>query len=221
MDWKLIVKRALVRFRLRPLEEYVKPVDSWANRKPSPVLTGTTVTAIKPQSTMSIMSNTSTGIQPLTTAQIAQIHAMPATSYTYNNISAAGISAQAMGSIYPGAITGSTYSTSYGNISFTPPAHCVAFHNSQNKEIVRLNTDGTVTWADGATEDEAAQAFSRAMTMSGEMCAGITYGVKQRIRDAAFEELIDMAKTKGSLTADDLTYMLQAAKMMDKLKGIK
>jgi hypothetical protein len=45
--------------------------------------------------------------------------------------------------------------------------------------------------------------------------------VKQRMRDAVFEELIDMAKSKGSLTADDLTYLQQAAKIMDKLKGIK
>ena len=215
-----IVKKALARFKTRPLEKYVKPVDAWEDRKPSPILAGTTV-AIKPQSAMSVMSNTSTGIQPLTSAQIASIHAMPVTSYTYNNIGTTGISAQAMGSIFPGTISGSTYNSSYGTITAATPTHIASFHNNQNKEIVRLNTDGTVTWADGATEDEAAQAFSRAMTMSGEMCAGITYGVKQRIRDAAFEELIDMAKTKGSLTADDLTYMLQAAKMMDKLKGIK
>ena len=51
--------------------------------------------------------------------------------------------------------------------------------------------------------------------------AGVTYGVRQRIRDAVFEELIDMANNKGTLSVDDLTYLHQAAKIMDKLKGIK
>ena len=50
---------------------------------------------------------------------------------------------------------------------------------------------------------------------------GITYSVKQRMRDAVFEELIDMANTKGILSVDDLTYLHQSAKIMDKLKGIK
>ena len=215
MNWKTIIKRALAKFKTRPLEEYIKPVDTWKDHNH----TVTSITTVKPQSGMSITGNITTGIHSLTTAQMTALQTITPISYNYSNLT--GISAQSVGSVFPGAIAGSTYSSSYGTISSAVPAYSVAFRNNQNKEIVRLNTDGSVTWGDGATVDEAEEEFAKAMMLGGEICAGITYGVKQRIRDAAFEELIDMAKTKGSLTADDLTYMLQAAKMMDKLKGIK
>jgi hypothetical protein len=111
---------------------------------------------------------------------------------------------------------GYTISGNSGNTSST-----IAFYDLTNKEIVRLNKDGTVTWADNINIDEAAEAFGRAIQIGAERASGIRYGVKQRMRDAVFEELIDIANSKGTLTADDLTYMQQAAKIMDKLKGIK
>lgn len=39
------------------------------------------------------------------------------------------------------------------------------------------------------------------------------------MRDTVFEEMISLAKEKGSLTVEDLTYLHTAAKIMDKLKG--
>jgi len=51
------------------------------------------------------------------------------------------------------------------------------------------------------------------------MQAGITHGVKLRMRDSVFADLIEIAKEKGSLTADDLTYLLEASKIVEKLKG--
>lgn len=95
----------------------------------------------------------------------------------------------------------------------------ISAKNPSGKEIVRLNNDGTVTWNGEINIDEAAEAFSTSLSLGAELANGLTYAVKQRMRDTVFAEMISMAKEKGSLTADDLTYLHQAAKIMDKLKG--
>ncbi len=107
------------------------------------------------------------------------------------------------------------------NIASSVSPSVMSLHNPSNKEIVRLNNDGSVTWNDSINIDEAATAFASSIQLGAELMAGVTYGVRQRIRDAVFEELIDMANNKGTLSVDDLTYLHQAAKIMDKLKGIK
>ena len=107
------------------------------------------------------------------------------------------------------------------NIASSVSPSVMSLHNPSNKEIVRLNNDGSVTWNDSINIDEAATAFASSIQLGAELMAGVTYGVRQRIRDAVVEELIDMANTKGTLSVDDLTYLQQAAKIMDKLKGIK
>lgn len=109
-----------------------------------------------------------------------------------------------------------------GNTSITSSNYnssAISISSAAGKEIVRLNKDGSVTWNDTVDIDEAATAFAKSISIGAEMSAGITYAVKQRMRDAVFDELIEMAKDKGSLTADDLTYLHKAAKIMDKLKG--
>jgi hypothetical protein len=117
-------------------------------------------------------------------------------------------------------IPGSQYNISNGyTVGFAPPVSTVAFHNGSNQEVVRLNKDGSVTWASGINIDDAADAFAKSIQLGAERSAGITAGVKQRMRDTIFEEMIEMAKIKGTLDADELTYMLSAAKIMDKLKG--
>lgn len=95
----------------------------------------------------------------------------------------------------------------------------ISVQSSAGKELVRLNRDGTVTWSEDATVDEAAESFGRVLQIGVELSAGITYAVKQRMRDTVFEEMISLAKEKGSLTVEDLTYLHTAAKIMDKLKG--
>ena len=97
----------------------------------------------------------------------------------------------------------------------------VSFYNQSNTEIVRLNRDGTITWGNGINIDEAADAFGRAISLGSELQSGITQGVKHRMRDSVFADLIEIAKEKGSLTADDLTYLLEASKIIEKLKGGK
>lgn len=92
---------------------------------------------------------------------------------------------------------------------------------SANKELVRLNNDGSVTWADDIIKiDEAAKSLATSLSLSAEIAAGITAGVKQRMKDMFFEEMITIAEEKGSITAEDLTYYWRAAKIVDKLKGI-
>jgi hypothetical protein len=118
------------------------------------------------------------------------------------------------------SITNSNFTVT-GNITSATNYHSSAISISSNtgKEIVRLNRDGTVTWNDEIDVDEAAKAFALSISLGAEMVAGITYAVKQRMRDAVFDELIEMVKDKGTLNVDDLTYLHKAAKIMDKLKG--
>lgn len=118
-----------------------------------------------------------------------------------------------------------TYAGGYGHtvtgttMAYKSPSTVMTLNGANSKELVRIEKDGSVKWAEDATVDEAATAFAKTLTIGAERSAGITYGVKQRMRDAVFEEMISMAKEKGSLTPDDLTYLWQAAKIMDKLKG--
>lgn len=167
------------------------------------------------------MTTTHTIPTPIPTAPPTTL---PST-YTINNgITNAGYytttSASNLWNTTVGSITNSNFSVT-GNITASASYQSSAISISSNagKEIVRLNKDGTVTWNDTINVDEAAKAFSESISIGAEMSAGITYAVKQRMRDAVFDELIEMAKDKGSLTADDLTYLHKAAKIMDKLKG--
>lgn len=107
------------------------------------------------------------------------------------------------------------YSVGSGG-SWTPSSVITLSNNG--KEIVRMNTDGTVTWAEDYDIDAAAEAFGRSLTYSAELKAGITRKVKTDMRDSVFEDLINIARDKGSLTADDLTYLLEASKIIEKLK---
>lgn len=102
------------------------------------------------------------------------------------------------------------------NTNVPPPV--LTYYNN-GKEIVRLNNDGTVEWPNGIDISEGAEAFGKAMELGAELKAGITHGVKTRMRDDIFETLINIAKEKGSLTADDLTYFYESSKIIEKLKG--
>lgn len=111
----------------------------------------------------------------------------------------------------------------FGGITFGPspsPTSIITW-STGSKEIVRMNIDGTITWADGYQIDEAAEAFARAMSLGSEFAAGVTRRVKSDMRDSVFADIIEIAKEKGSLTAEDLTYLLRASKIVEKLKGAK
>jgi hypothetical protein len=98
------------------------------------------------------------------------------------------------------------------------PPHIFQLYQ-QNKEIVRLTDDGKVVWANGFEVDEAAEALGKTMVLSSEIRSGITKRVKADMRDSIFNDLISIAEKKGSLSAEDLTFLLEASKIMEKLKG--
>jgi len=110
---------------------------------------------------------------------------------------------------------------SFGTITFSPPPPptSIISLSGNNKEIVKIKNNGEVEWADGYKIDEAAEAFGKSLGLGVEIAAGITNRVKLSMRDSVFEDLIAIAKEKGSLTAEDLTYLLQASKIVEKLKG--
>lgn len=150
------------------------------------------------------MSNITSG------AAGSYIVSAPTTGYTYTI--PAGVAGGA----------GGYYSIGSGITFSTPPKTCIiAYTDATGKEVVRINLDGTVTWADGIKIDEAAEAMAKAMSGAVELQAGLTQAVKLRMRDSVFEDIIEIAKQKGSLTAEDLTYLLEASKIVEKLKGAK
>jgi len=95
----------------------------------------------------------------------------------------------------------------------------ISFFKSNGDPLVVLNRDGSVTWPKEIEVNEGAKAFSTMLTLGSESKAGVTEGVKRRMRDLVFEEIIQMARERGALTADDLTFMLQSSKIIEKLKG--
>lgn len=135
----------------------------------------------------------------------------PTSGYTYTLPVTTGIGG---GSGYYSIGSGITF-------SMPPRTSIISFNDANGKEIVRINMDGSVTWADGIKIDEAAEAMSKTMSNAVELQAGITKAVKLRMRDSVFEDIIEIARQKGSLTADDLTYLLEASKIVEKLKGAK
>lgn len=158
--------------------------------------------------------NTVTSVGTVTTAGTGYTtYTIPATNYNYGNITIAGGGAAGAG--YAGAINIPNNGFTF---TMTQPTNIITLTNN-GQEIVRLNRDGSVTWANGIDIDAAAEAFGKSLTYSAELKAGITKGVKLRMRDNVFETLINIAKEKGPLSADDLTYLLESSKIIEKLKG--
>jgi hypothetical protein len=149
-------------------------------------------------------------------------------NYVYSSIGAGNAGCVTVGNTTGAAapnptswLTANTVMGGLSNAQFTKPAPTNIFtlSKSANQEIVRLNLDGSVSWGNGIDIDAAAEAFEKSLQMGAEMKAGISKAVKLRMRDSVFEDLINIAKEKGSLTAEDLTYLLEASKIVEKLKG--
>lgn len=216
MNIKTIVRRALDKMQGKPHKADLVDANAFLkSRLEKPLAPHTYLGS-------NIVGTSTVSIAPLqyTTVNTSQGFTAQNQPYTVGAITA---STPPVGSIYSINNASGTAGWSQPNFAFNTSSNTstIAFYNFANKEIVRLNKDGTVTWADEINIDDAAAAFGRAIQLGGEISSGITYGVKQRMRDSMFAEMIEMANTKGSLTADDLTYLHQAAKIMDKLQGIK
>jgi hypothetical protein len=118
--------------------------------------------------------------------------------------------------------------SAYGNAQFIMP--CVVsstedapflIRDNYGVELVRVGKDGNVVWAINVIDDEASRLLVSAIEKTPEMLANINYIIKQKIRDTVFKEISEMAEIKGSLTTEDLLIIQQAAKITDKLRGIK
>lgn len=133
-------------------------------------------------------------------------------NYTYSSIGAGG----------GGNITSSQFTIGNGVSCIyqqTPPSIISFYSPDTSQEIVKMKLDGSVEWRDDIDIDAAAEAFSRSLILGAEQSAGITQRVKLEMRDSVFKDIINIAREKGSLTAEDLTYLLEASKIVEKLKG--
>ena len=93
--------------------------------------------------------------------------------------------------------------------------------NAQNKEIVRIESDGAVIWPNGVDIESAAVIFGNSLKLGVEYAAGITDSVRSDIKRNIYNEIIEECKSKGFLTVDDLTYLQEATKIVDNLRGSK
>lgn len=150
-----------------------------------------------------------------------------------------GVSSPSTNSISTGQLTtGASYNGTYSlptaswqsasyTISSTPNYttasrsgnSVVIFHDDLGNKIVSLEANGDVIWHKPDAINEAAEAFSKSIKLGAEIQTKITKSVKLNMRDSVFNSLIEIAKDKGPLSADELTSLLEASKIIEKLKG--
>lgn len=106
-----------------------------------------------------------------------------------------------------------------GQFAATNITTLFSLYGNAGECIVSMDKNGVVSWHDDIKLDEAAEAFTKALHYSAEVKAGITQQVKYSIRDQVFGELIAMAQKTGSLTVADLEQILEASKIIEKLKA--
>jgi hypothetical protein len=116
------------------------------------------------------------------------------------------------GTIFSNPVFGTNYNPSYS-------PNVIVYFAADGRELVRLTATGKVEWAKDIDVDSAAEAFARTLILGSEVAVGIKTAAKLRIRDSIFEDIINIAKVRGPLSVDDLTFMLESSKIVEKLKG--
>lgn len=114
--------------------------------------------------------------------------------------------------------SGSSYNYSTSTLGTVQVVPSVTFSDSNNTEYLRITSDGKCIWREDLSNDEAAKRFSDIFQLSKELNAGITKEVKETIRDHVFEEIILACEKRGSMTVEDLRFMYESVKIMDRLK---
>lgn len=99
------------------------------------------------------------------------------------------------------------------------PQNIFSISDKSGKPVMVMDHEGNITFNIDTNVPEAAEIFVSSIYLSTEAKAGITLKTKQKIRDAVFNDIIEIAKRKGTLDAEELTSMLEASKIMEKLKG--
>lgn len=181
-----------------------------------PVPTAPLVPPVPTVSTVTIPTPTATSHTIGTSGTITINSSFPA--YTISGFSGYGSG----GGGYTTGLSNGLYSSGF-TTNTSVPSYLVAFYDHNGAEILRVEPDGTVIWKNGVSEEaisEAQNALSRSINLTLESKAGIVEGTKRKIRDQVFEEIIEFAKQRGALTADDLTFMLESSKIIEKLKGV-
>lgn len=142
------------------------------------------------------------------------INSTTVSAITSNNAKSTNIASANMKPQYAG---NAKVSQNYPRSASDPIYSCHDFHG---KEIVRIDADGTVVWANGINVDTAAASLTSSFYLGTERMAKITEGVKRRMRDSVFKSMLDIIKEQGdTISVDELTRYWEAAKIMDKLKG--
>jgi hypothetical protein len=99
------------------------------------------------------------------------------------------------------------------------PTALITLYKKDGSKLLEVTPMGEVVWDGEMDLNEGAEAFSKIVNLGVEVKAGLTQKVKCNIRDAIFNEIIEIAKIKGSLTVEELTLILESTKIMEKLKG--
>lgn len=127
--------------------------------------------------------------------------------------------------VHSGAVS-STYYTigpNIKNLNVTSTAYNVSYNSTiiyrNNEKILSIDENGNIVWGQGIKIDKTAEDLANSLALSLELKAGITQKIKLEMRDSVFESLINIAKMQGALTANDLTYLLEASKIVEKLRG--
>lgn len=111
---------------------------------------------------------------------------------------------------------GSQKSSYSGNVAMGG-ADIIKFIGPDGNELVRLQQDGRVVWKHGTQLDEAAKVFSQVLRNGAAECAGIGALVRKEIRDQVYADLIALAKEKGNLSIEDLTFDRDSCIIVEKL----
>lgn len=95
----------------------------------------------------------------------------------------------------------------------------LTIYSQSGKKLMSMSTDGSVEWDDSVEKTEAVNTLGTLLQLSAEQKSGISQAVRHRMRDVFFAELISIAKENGPLSSDDLTKMLEASKIVERMKG--
>jgi hypothetical protein len=106
---------------------------------------------------------------------------------------------------------------SRANLTVAGKGFCIAIDGEDGEEIVRLRNDGKVVWKNGVQLDEGVKAFSSLLRLGVAESAGVGASVREEIRSQVYADLIAMAKEKGSLTEEDLTFDRDSCILVEKL----
>lgn len=139
---------------------------------------------------------------------------------TQGTITGAAIGNQSTGPIPNYYTTYTTSTITKRSVEFQVGHDIIKIYNKDGFTLLTVDYDGKVTWHDGIQIDEAVEAFSQVIWLSAEQTSRVTSAVKRKIRDKIFEELLEIAKEHGTLTAEDVEYTYKCCKIMDKLNGI-